>query len=138
MSSASVPSAVSGASDEAPPKFSAATTTTTFVNCDDGMSTKEGNGAADRDAFDKGSAVERVEPTPGDFGQRRAPWCPHPTPWADIIAQKYPGNGVEGDPFVVSYLPVGEREDPYTWGRGYKWVLTMMCEFKAAAISHNG
>lgn len=44
-------------------------------------------------------------------------------PFPSLLAHAYPGNGTPGDPYLVDWLPRGDRENPLAWGEGYKWTV---------------
>lgn len=42
-------------------------------------------------------------------------------PFALLLAHPYPGSGTQDDPFLINWLPTGDRENPLKWCEGYKW-----------------
>ncbi|KAJ9095218.1 hypothetical protein QFC20_006695 [Naganishia adeliensis] len=52
-----------------------------------------------------------------------------------LPTSKYPGQGTQEDPVVVSFKPGADGEDPRAWSPGRKWTLTIASNISLLCIS---
>lgn len=75
-----------------------------------------------------------LDPALLDRTLRRRLWRPYTTPWSQILSHPYKGNGTDTDPYVVTWLPV-DPENPLTYGKVYKWGITIMAACGTLAVT---
>jgi hypothetical protein len=70
------------------------------------------------------------------------PWNRKTTPYSRIIHQAYDGAGTKAQPFLIDWAqPLNEkdefvdRENPMTYGRGYKWTVVMLAAMSTLGVS---
>lgn len=67
--------------------------------------------------------------------KRWYPWSPNVTPFERIVSHAYPGKGTQEVPFLVSWLPNDDAENPLTFSKLQKWSLTMFVSVATLAVS---
>jgi len=70
------------------------------------------------------------------------PWNRKTTPYSRIIHQAYDGAGTQAQPFLIDWAqPMNEkddfvdRENPMTYGKGYKWTVVMLAAMSTLGVS---
>lgn len=70
-----------------------------------------------------------------DYTLKKRPWRLYTTSWRNIRDHHYEGEGTEGKPFVVDWLPNGDAENPMTWSSGYKWIVVLTVAISTLAVA---
>jgi Ca2+/H+ antiporter len=81
--------------------------------------------------------VEKGHPVDSDdfkLTYARTPYRLYVTPFDEIYAHQYRGEGTLEKPYVVDWLP-NDSENPQTWGQPYKWLLTVFVSMATLAVS---
>ena len=79
------------------------------------------------------TARDSLRRSPKALGKR--PWRPYVTPWQEVQTHKFDGSGTEEDPFVVTWLPGQDAEDPFEFGDNRKWFFLTLAGFSTMGVS---
>jgi hypothetical protein len=85
----------------------------------------------------RGTSTSRSSsPTPLASGStlRVLPWRQTVTPWEDIVSHRYDGSGTIEDPYIVTWLPHGDAEDPFAFDDKRKWTATAVAGICTMAV----
>ncbi|CAF2156960.1 unnamed protein product [Rotaria magnacalcarata] len=64
----------------------------------------------------------------------RAPYPLYITPFEEILAHQYRGEGTHDTPFIVEWLP-NDPENPQTWRKLYKWSLIVFVSLATLSVA---
>ncbi|WRT65985.1 uncharacterized protein IL334_002936 [Kwoniella shivajii] len=65
---------------------------------------------------------------------KKYPWRPYVTPFEEILAKNYQGNGTNEDPYIIDWIP-NDKEDPQTWPAVYKWTCIAVVSWLTLAVA---
>ncbi|CAF3418906.1 unnamed protein product [Rotaria socialis] len=64
----------------------------------------------------------------------RAPYRLYITPFEEIVAHQYRGEGTHDTPFIVDWI-TNDPENPQTWRKVYKWLLTVFVSLTTLSVA---
>jgi hypothetical protein len=81
--------------------------------------------------------IEKGNPTNSDVVKLtavRTPYYLYVTPFDEIYAHRYRGEGTLEKPYVIDWLP-NDPENPQNWNEAYKWLLTIFVAIATLAVA---
>lgn len=66
-------------------------------------------------------------PSSSMYEQKKRPWRRYITPWSTIVSHHYEGAGTVDDPYIVTWIHDGDKENPMTWAGSYQCMLFLSC-----------